>query len=491
MADHAAPGSVERWGIFELTLRGPAAGNPFLDVTLAAEFSYKHRVVHADGFYDGDGEYRVRFMPDVEGTWSYRTLSTAPALDGRMGTFTCVAPTAGNHGPVGVRNACHFAYADGTPYWQVGTTCYAWTHQGDALEAQTLATLAGAPFNKLRMCVFPKHYAYNENEPPLHPFERGDAGWDVTRPNPAFYRHQEQRIGALRDLGIEADLILFHPYDRWGYATMDAAADDRYLRYVVARCAAYRNVWWSMANEWDLMKAKSMADWDRFFRIVQECDPYQHPRSIHNCREFYDHAKPWVTHQSIQRSDVEQTRTWRTQCKKPVVVDECRYEGDIPRQWGCITAEEMVRRFWETAVRGGYCGHGETYLHPQDILWWSKGGVLHGQSAPRLALLRRVLEQGPANGHEPVDGVVENNWPCAGEAGRYYLAYFGVHQPRLAIANLPDDAVFDGEILDTWSMTATAVPGPLHGRVTIELPARPYCALRMWRRNDAQQGEEP
>ncbi len=35
----------------------------------------------------------------------------------------------------------------------------------------------------------------------------------------------------------------------------------------------------------------------------------------------------------------------------------------------------MVRRFWETAVRGGYCGHGETYLHPEDILWWSKGGV--------------------------------------------------------------------------------------------------------------------
>ncbi len=30
------------------------------------------------------------------------------------------------------------------------------------------------------------------------------------------------RIAALRDLGIEADIILFHPYDRWGYATMDA-----------------------------------------------------------------------------------------------------------------------------------------------------------------------------------------------------------------------------------------------------------------------------
>ncbi len=40
------------------------------------------------------------------------------------------------------------------------------------------------------------------------------------RPNPAFFAHLEQRIADLRALNIEADLILFHPYDRWGYATM-------------------------------------------------------------------------------------------------------------------------------------------------------------------------------------------------------------------------------------------------------------------------------
>ena len=32
---------------------------------------------------------------------------------------------------------------------------------------------------------------------------------------------------------------------------MPAEADDRYLRYAVARLAAYRNVWWSLANECD------------------------------------------------------------------------------------------------------------------------------------------------------------------------------------------------------------------------------------------------
>jgi hypothetical protein len=38
-------------------------------------------------------------------------------------------------------------------------------------------------------------------------------------------------------LGIEADIIIFHPYDRWGYASMDAEDDYRYVRYLISRLA--------------------------------------------------------------------------------------------------------------------------------------------------------------------------------------------------------------------------------------------------------------
>ena len=44
---------IERWGIFELVLNGPTDGNPFIDVTLNAQFSYQNRVLESDGFYDG------------------------------------------------------------------------------------------------------------------------------------------------------------------------------------------------------------------------------------------------------------------------------------------------------------------------------------------------------------------------------------------------------------------------------------------------------
>src|SRR6185369_2760851 len=157
----------------------------------------------------GDGTYRVRFMPPAQGAWRYETRSNRKELDGKTGSFECVAPSKTNHGPVRVHNTFHFAYADGTPFRQIGTTCYAWTHQGDELEEQTLATLKSSPFNKMRMCVFPKHYVYNENEPPIYPFEGTPTNkWDFTRFNPAYFRRQEKRIAQLRDMGIEADLIL-------------------------------------------------------------------------------------------------------------------------------------------------------------------------------------------------------------------------------------------------------------------------------------------
>src|SRR5438876_12119019 len=90
---------VEQWGIFELQLSATTPGNPYRDVELTAQFASAQRTIEVDGFYDGEGVYRIRFMPDVQGTWHYCTQSTLDALTGIEGTFVCVAPTSDNHGP--------------------------------------------------------------------------------------------------------------------------------------------------------------------------------------------------------------------------------------------------------------------------------------------------------------------------------------------------------------------------------------------------------
>lgn len=498
----AAP-AVERWGIEEIALHGPAGGNPFVDVELSARFSRGDRSIDVAGFYDGDGVYRVRFLPDEPGEWRYETRSNRPELNGQAGRFEVAAPSPGNHGPVQVRDTFHFAYADGTPYRPIGTTCYAWTHQPEPLEEQTLRTLAHAPFNKLRMCVFPKSYAYNRAEPTRYPFAGTPPNsWDFARFNPAFFRHIERRVGQLRDLGIEADLILFHPYDKghWGFDRMTPEQDDRYLRYVVARLAAYRNVWWSLANEWDFLKEKRESDWDRMFRIIRDADPYGHLRSIHNGTVLYNHTHPWVTHASIQNGsaveDAGRAVLYRDAYRKPIIFDEVKYEGDIPERWGHLSAEEMVHRFWEGTVAGTYVGHGETYRDPDDIIWWAKGGNLRGQSPLRIAFLRSILDEGPRGGFEPIDKW--QDWSIGGRVGVQYLVYLGRTAPRKWSVVLPR-AGLDGpldlraEVIDTWGMTIAPIGGILHlgpkdrytytcpDRPRIDLPGRPYLAIRFRR----------
>jgi len=465
---------VRQWEIFEFSLKGPQNGNPFLDVKFSTEFRYKNRIVEPEGFYDGDGIYRVRFMPDKKGIWTYKTKSNCEELNGKTGEFTCISAAPGKHGPVRVRKIYHFAYADGTPYYPIGTTCYAWIHQGDELEEQTLATLKSSPFNKIRMCVFPKDYTFNKNEPQYYPFEKKSSEeWDFTRFNPEFFRHLEKRVGNLLQLGIEADIILFHPYDRWDFSRMDSESDDRYLHYIVARLSAYSNVWWSMANEYDLMREKTMADWNRFFCIIQENDTNRHMRSIHNCRGFYDHSKPWVTHCSIQHWDLQKARDWRDNYRKPVINDECQYEGNIENNWGNISARELVHRFWLGFVVGTYVGHGETYMHPDDILWWSKGGVLYGESAKRIAFLKDIIENSPAEGISPLGGRI------GGREGEYYLYYLGLHQPVEKKFKLPEGNKYKVEIIDTWKMTITPVDGVFEGGFIINLPGKPNIAVRM------------
>jgi hypothetical protein len=522
-------GTASLWATFELSFEDPSGGNPFRDVTLRATFTQGERTVRVAGFYDGDGRYVVRFLPDTQGQWRYQTSSNVSALDDKHGTIEVGPAEAGHHGPVRVDRRYHFRHADGTRYINLGTTAYVWNLQGDAREEETLATLAEAPFTKIRMCVFPKHYRYNQNEPDRYPFvlkQKGKSAWDGSfagserygwafdfdRFEPAYFRHLEQRINQLAEIGVEADLILFHPYDRWGFSRMTPEQDDRYLRYLVARLSAFPNVWWSMANEYDLMQSKTKADWDRFIHIVSDNDPAGHLLSVHNCFAFYDHNHPRITHCSIQRSATSNVALWREKYGKPVSIDECCYEGDIAELWGNISGQKMVRRFWDGIVAGGYVTHGETYYNDSETLWWAKGGKLTGESVPRIAFLRRILEAGPDEGLEPLkstgayrittagglDNIVLQQlftppageegwpgvtawWPTAGQLHKYYLSYFGENRPREVVAAVPPDETYDAVLIDTWEMTQTPLAkGVVRGHV-LRIAPRPYQALLLTR----------
>jgi hypothetical protein len=468
--------SVERWGVFSIELKGPATGNPFTDVQLSATFSNKKQTLAVPGFYNGNGNYIVRFSPDKEGTWTYQTTSNVPELSGQAGRLVCVRPTKNNHGPVRIFDTYYFKYADGTPYFSVGTTCYQWISQSQELQEQTMKTLAEAPFNKLRMCLFPKWYIYNRTEPANFAYQhQTDSTFDFTKFNPTFWNNVDKRVAELGKLGIQADIVLFHPYDKWGFATMDDAGDDRYIRYAMARLAAYSNVWWSIANEYDFMTVpprkdhagnKNPEDWDRFFKILYKEDPFHRPLSIHNGTVWYDHTKPWVSHASIQNSKLENGMELRNKYKKPVVFDECKYEGNIERNWGQLSAKTMTERFWVGAFNGCYVGHGECIKDPNDILWWGKGGKLHGESPVRIAFFRKFMEALPFN--ELAPSHLNDSTFLLAKPGRVYLAYAVKAGPIRF--NVEGPTQYELETVDTWNMTSKKIclvkPGPFMYQAT-------------------------
>ncbi len=450
---------------------------------MAATFRQGDQRIVVPGFYDGGGVYKLRFSPPVRGQWQYETRSNRPELNGKSGSLTASAPSAKNHGPIQVLETYYLRYADGTAYHQFGTTCYAWIHQTEQLQRQTLKTLAASPFNKIRFCVFPKSYAYNQNEPELFAFQKKpDGSLDSDCPDPAFWHHLEQRILDLQRLDVQADLILWHPYDRWGFKKMSDAQDDRYLRYCIARLSAFRNVWWSLANEYDFMSniegrdkgIKTADDWDRFFRILQDEDPHQRLRGIHNGAIWYDHTKPWVTHASLQTSDMAGGVRFRQKYEKPVIYDECKYEGNIPQGWGNLDARTMTQRFWLGTMSGCYVGHGETYQHPDDILWWAKGGVLHGESPRRIQWLKDLLAAAPAFDELQPLGDDQGRYLLA-KPGEYYLLYCA--SPQAQTIQLAGERPYQVDLLRPWEMTVlplgTAQPGEYRVR-----PAKADLAYR-------------
>ena len=153
--------TIEKWGIFEVTVSGPKEGNPFCDQWIKGTFCCKNEKKTVDGFYDGDGVYKVRFMPSFTDEYTFEIeasfdinageeVTDEETLEHKLGiadggkeaekcavrniltgSFTVTSPSADNHGPVRVAGTYYLAYEDGTPYHCIGTTCYVWNLQNE------------------------------------------------------------------------------------------------------------------------------------------------------------------------------------------------------------------------------------------------------------------------------------------------------------------------------------------------------------------------
>ena len=132
---------------------------------------------------------------------------------------------------------------------------------------------------------------------------------------------------------------------------------------------------------------------------------------------------------------------------------------------------------WSIAMGGGYGTHGETYYNEGDVIFWAKGGSLRGESPTRIAFLRSIIAASPTGRLDPLPSDFDAAY--AGVAGQYVLIYFGAGQPAFRTVTVPDGAQAHIDIIDTWNMTVERIPGTHEGKVRVELPGRPYTAIRI------------
>lgn len=291
----AATVTVARWQMHEFTARGRAhVENPYRDAVLVGEFvSPSGRTNVIDGFHDGGDSWRLRFAPDEVGEWRYLLRGEGVEILQR-GKLQCAE--ARGHGFIRAHpeNPYAFAHADGTPFFPMGDTCYGLLDDSPItpeLRDEYLRTRRAQRFNFVRMTV-----GHSEARAATNAAFWAWGGTaqkpDLDRFNPEFFRHLDELFHDLKTRGMNVELILLNFYRRpFTDTNLWTPARERFwLRYVLARYAAFENVFlWTIANEYethpdgkyrldypaDVEWAKSTA---RFIKIN---DPYRHLVTVH------------------------------------------------------------------------------------------------------------------------------------------------------------------------------------------------------------------
>lgn len=314
----AAAATVPQWSVHELTLAATRGyDNPYKEADVSATFTGPGGVKQTvRGFWDGGNAFKIRFTPTKRGTWSYVTASDDPGLNAKSGSFACTAPAKNARGFLrrDRANPYHFVFDDGARYFMFGTTYYGVMPNALAGDKWKEAVVNSRAYgmNKVRMSAYPNRRSELDSTTRASS-EIADDGYE--RPVIKHWQKLDDVVRFMAERDVLADLILF---SRGGTNTGSEEQHQRYLRYVVARYAAYPNVMWCLINEWNYAN-KPIAYWNMLGELTRKEDPYHnedgliratsiHQQTRHDF-QFFD--RDWMSHAIVQLGVRNQGATFR------------------------------------------------------------------------------------------------------------------------------------------------------------------------------------
>ncbi|HMI05372.1 MAG TPA: DUF5060 domain-containing protein, partial [Pedobacter sp.] len=270
------------------------AGNPFMDAGLKGRFTAPSgKVVLIDGFYDGGGQWKLRFSPDETGTWSYE-LSGVHFSFSQRGKLICTKAASAGFIGIHPENPYAFAYWSGLPFFPMGDTSYGLYDDSPVtpkLRDTYLDMRRREAFNFIRMEVCHSH-ARGAHDNAYWPWGGTADKPDLDRFNPVFFKGLDQLLLQMKGKGMNAELILLNFY-RLPFTNTKQWTPDRerqWLKYLLARYSAFSNIFmWTISNEYEThpdgayrLDNPGDVDWAiRTAKFITENDPYRHLVTVH------------------------------------------------------------------------------------------------------------------------------------------------------------------------------------------------------------------
>jgi hypothetical protein len=245
--------------------------NPYATVILRVEFrSPSFRTYAMPAFWDGGRKMIVRFTPTEAGHWLFKASSNVRSFDGQEGMFNAAASAA--PGFVIVANVHHWAtdnqqvvIGNKQPHLWMGFIADRFALGSDAEFQQELSGAAQNKFNHFRGSILGG----------LSDRSRVYLGPD--RPNPAYFGELDRRVAEIHKRGITTDLMLASDPETIVAQFPDWQSRERFIRYVVARYAAFNITWQGLEEFEDYGDGRPLLK--ELGLNLKKLDPYQHPRS--------------------------------------------------------------------------------------------------------------------------------------------------------------------------------------------------------------------
>ena len=427
----------------ELTYEAEA-DNPGFDGSLSVEFTHDSGdTVTISGFYAGDGQYRVRFMPYEPGTWMFE-LQSDVALDGdRHGELEVVDSELPGVLRTAPDHPHHFQFDNGDRFFPVGTTGFG-----------LLATMSEAPEEGKEFIDYYTDRNFNwtrfylshtkadiENEPTrvFWPWGGSSSDPDFSTFSLEAFECAEQAVEYMCDRDMISSVILLHPnalqmLDEGEYDKMKIL--KRFLKYIVARLGAFWNVTWNMANEWQRGDVFSPEEINELGYYLKEIDPYDRLVNCHHYGRFEFARSEWTDMSSIQfygrPDEMHDVAAVNRAFDKPVLLEEIGYEEDNIEPPN--DPVNVRRDHWALTAAGTYSTYGDKtkgpYMGPYAT------GSLRDAVEPKgpsfLGHIRDVMEQLEYWKMTPSDELprnyVDQQVFCLANPGEEYLVYSCIGQ---------------------------------------------------------------